>query len=254
MSGASLAARLRAGDSLLVGWVGLPEPLVAELVARAGFDCVCLEGQHALVTPDAVMRGITAVAFAGKPAIVRVPVEDFAFASHALDMGAEAIIAPMINTPEDARRLVAATKYPPLGQRSWGPLRAMTLNGNDPAAQLANANDDTLALAMIETAEAIANLDAILEVDGIDGVFAGPSDLSVSLSDGRTINPVDPALDPVFEDICARATRAGKLASGFAMTPQRAADMRAMGFRLVALGNDQLYLASGIKAMIGEVG
>ena len=112
MAAPVLAARLRAGETLIAGWCGLPEPLVAELTARAGFDCVTLEMQHGLHDIGSVMRGIGAVALAGKPALVRIPVGDNATASRVLDMGAEAVIAPMINTAAEARAFVAAAKYP----------------------------------------------------------------------------------------------------------------------------------------------
>jgi len=254
VAAASLARRLRDGELLYMGWVGLPEPLIAELVGRAGFDCVCLEAQHALMTASAVVRGISAVALAGTPSVVRIPIDAYALASQVLDSGAEAVIAPMINTVEDARKLVAATKYPPLGARSWGPVRTMTLRGIDPPTQLANANSETLALAMIETAEALDNLDDILAVDGIDGVFVGPSDLSVSLSGGASISPLDAALDDTIADIAARARAVGKITSAFAATPERAKTFRGMGYQLVAIGSDQIYLANGIKAMLTIAG
>src|SRR5947207_3276896 len=121
MGALSLANKLKAG-ALITGWNIWPEPLLAEIAARSGFDAVTLDMQHGLHDPVSVMRGIGAIHLAGKPAIVRVPVGDNAMVTRALDMGAEAIIAPMINTPEEARDFVAAAKYPPMGQRSWGPL------------------------------------------------------------------------------------------------------------------------------------
>jgi 4-hydroxy-2-oxoheptanedioate aldolase len=245
-----LADLLRSGQSLYLGWVGLPEPLVAELVARSGFDAVCLEGQHALHSTSSIMRGIPAIRLGGKPAVVRIPVGDNALASQALDMGAEAIIAPMINTVADAQALVAATKYPPLGERSWGPVRTITLHDVDMATQLATANQSTLALAMIETPTALENLDAILAVDGIDGTFMGPSDLSVTLSQGREINPFSPALDEPIRRIAKRTLAAGKIPCAFAATPERAREFRDIGYRLVAIGSDQAYLAGGMKAVL----
>ena len=142
--------------------------------------------QHGWHSADSIAAGIRAIVIANKPAVVRVPVGDFAFASRALDMGAEAIIAPMINTVADAQAFVDATKYPPLGKRSWGPGRAMTLSGIGSGADyLAWTRDNVLAFAMIETVEAITNLDAILSVPGIDGVFVGPSDPVADALGGR---------------------------------------------------------------------
>ena len=251
MAAASLARRLRRGEPLYLGWVGLPEPLVAELVARSDFDCVCLESQHALHHGESIMRGITAVALVGKPAVVRIPVGDNALASRVLDMGAEAVIAPMINSVADAQALAAATKYPPLGERSWGPVRTMTLKGIDPATQLKTANHETLAIAMVETPRALENLDDILAVDGIDGIFAGPSDISVTLSQGRKFDPFSAEVTAQIRRIAERTLAAGKIACAFAATLQRAREFREFGYGLVAIGNDQQYLADGIKAALG---
>jgi len=245
-----LADRLRRGDALLAGWSALPEPLVAEAVARAGFDCVTLDVQHGLHDVQAVMRGIGAIVLAGKPALARIPVGDNALASRALDMGAEAVIAPMINTAAEARALVAATKYPPVGERSWGPARVLALRGTEPQGHLESGNRTSLAFAMIETRRALAALDEILAVDGLDGVFVGPSDLSITLSDGAKIAPLDRGLDEPIKRIADRTRATGKIAGIFAATPERATQFRALGYRLIALGTDQLYLAMGAKALI----
>jgi 4-hydroxy-2-oxoheptanedioate aldolase len=116
----SLAARLRAGETLFTAWSAIPDPLVAEFLARSGFDAVTLDMQHGCHTSDSVLRSVPAIALAGKPAVVRVPIGDFAMASRALDFGATAVIAPMVNSMADARAFAAAMKFPPEGERSWG--------------------------------------------------------------------------------------------------------------------------------------
>lgn len=246
-----LATRLRAGETLHSGWVTLPEPLVAELTARAAFDCVTLDMQHGLHDTASVMRSIGAIALAGKPAIVRVPVGANATASRVLDMGAEGVIAPMINSVEEAQTLVAATKYPPLGERSWGPVRAMALHGiADPQVHLDSANRTSFVFAMIETARALDTLDAILAVEGLDGVFVGPSDLSVTLSAGRRIAPFDPSLDEPIARIAAQTAAAGKVVGAFAATPERARHYRRNGYRFIALATDQVYLVNGANDLL----
>ncbi len=251
MAKPTLAARMRAGDLIYSGWIATPEPLIAETAARQGFDCVCLDMQHGLQDPASVMRSIGGILLAGKPAGVRVPVGDFAMASRALDMGAEAVIAPMINSVADARAFVAATKYPPLGERSWGPARAMTvLDIPDAATQLATANRDTLAFAMVETKRALDIVDEILEVDGIDGIFMGPSDLSLTLSDGKEVAPTADWLDEPIRRIADRARAHGKIACGFGNNPTRARYFNDAGYQFVALGPDTVYLASGIKTIL----
>ena len=187
-----LAERLRAGEVLYTAWSGIPEPLVAEFLGRTGFDAVTLDMQHGCHTTESVLRGVAAVRIAGKPAIVRVPIGRFDMASRALDFGAAAVIAPMVNSVSDARAFAASMKFPPHGERSWGPTRVLGLLGApDPQNYLRTANANTQAIAMIETRAAQAALDAILAVDGIDGIFVGPSDFSIALSDGARVEPTN---------------------------------------------------------------
>lgn len=253
MAGARLAERLRGGETILSSWNAIPEPLVVELVARAGFDVVVLDMQHGHFGPETVMRSIGPAALAGKPAVVRIPVGDFAMASRALDMGAEAVIAPMINSARDAAALVEFTKFPPLGGRSWGPARAMNLQGtSDGPSFLAAANAGTLTIAMIETKAALDALDAILSTPGIDGVLAGPSDLSVSLTEGKTIDAMHPRVDEMLRKIAAAANAAGKFAATVASDAARARAVAAMGYRFIALGTDSSYLTASVTRMIAE--
>jgi 4-hydroxy-2-oxoheptanedioate aldolase len=245
-----LADKLRAGETIFSGWCALPEPLVAELVARAGFGCVTLEMQHGLQDIGSVMRSIPAVLLADKPAVVRIPVGDNATASRVLDMGAEAVIAPMINSVADARAFVAAMKYPPLGERSWGPSRVLSLRDAQPQGHLETSNRISLAFGMIETRTALTALDDILDVDGLDGVFVGPSDLSVTLSDGKKIGPLDRDLDEPIKHIVDRASAHGKIAGIYAVNPDRANLFRSFGFRFIALGSDQIFVTNGAKAML----
>jgi 4-hydroxy-2-oxoheptanedioate aldolase len=254
MTARPLADVLRAGETIVSAWATLPDPLVAELVARSDFGAVTLDVQHGLHDAGSVMRCIGGVALAGKPSLVRLAVDDFAMASRALDFGADGVIAPMINSADDARRLVAATKYPPLGERSWGPARAMALSGeHDQNAYLTKANEKTLAIAMIETATALSVLDDILAVDGIDGVFVGPSDLSVALSGGARVAPDDTIVDEPIRDIARHARGAGKLAGAYAGNSARVGFYREAGYHLIALASDQIYLANGISAMLADV-
>ena len=121
----ALARRLRAGETVFGAWCMLGSPIVAETIAREGFPAVVLDAQHGLWDVASLTNGVGALHHAESAPVVRVPLNDFALVSRALDFGAEAIVAPMINSPADALRLASAAKYPPLGERSWGPLRAM---------------------------------------------------------------------------------------------------------------------------------
>src|SRR5215510_15011820 len=208
----SLARRLKAGETVYTGWCGLPYPIIAEIVGREGFPAVTLDGQHGLWDTSAIVSAIAAVRQGGAAPIVRVPVGDFASVSRALDFGAEGIIAPMINTQADARALAAYAKFPPIGERSWGPHRAMMLGGfTDQQVYLAEANNLTVTLAMIETRTALANIDAIAGTPGVDGLFLGPSDLSIALSNGRTLDPLSKDVDAEIDRIIAAANKAGKI-------------------------------------------
>ena len=247
----ALAGRLRNGETVYCGWVAMPEPLVAETIARSGFDCVILDMQHGLLDTGSVMAAIGAIALAGKPAVVRIALGDDATASRVLDMGAEAIIAPMVNSVEEARALAAATKYPPLGERSWGPTRAMTLEGIDqPLDYLANANQTHLTLAMIETRRALDAVDDILAVEGIDGIFVGPFDLSVSLSAGRLTDFGGASVDAPIRHIAERTKAAGKVAGIYASTPERARAFRDFGYRFIAIAGDQTYVTYGAAELL----
>lgn len=248
----TLAARLRADESIITAWGALAVPIVAELLGRGGYPAVTFDMQHGQHDLGSIREGMSLLALTASHPIVRVPVEDMATASRALDLGAEAVIAPMINCVEDARVFADAMKYPPLGKRSWGPHRAAMLKGQAPGDYLKSANDDTLALAMVETPEAIAALDDILAVPGIDGIFVGPSDLSLTVSNGASLDPTGPETARIAGEIAEKTRAAGKIAGIFCMSPAMVHQMRDLGFRLMAYGSDmnlvQNAAAEAVKA------
>src|ERR1700704_1736319 len=219
----SLARRLRAGETVYSGWCGLPSPIVAELVGREGFPAVTLDGQHGLWDTASVLAAVAQVRRGGAAPFVRIPVGEFATASRALDVGAEAIIAPMINTPADARAYVSFAKFPPIGERSWGPHRATTLaNMPDQKVYLHEANELTVGFAMIETQTALDNVEAIAATPGIDALFLGPADLSIALSNGANVDPMAGEVERKLEQIIAAADKAGKIMGAYCHTAERA--------------------------------
>ena len=247
----TLAQKLRAGETVFSGWCGLPYPLVAETIGREGFPAVTLDGQHGLWDLSAILSTIAAVRQGGAAPIVRVPVGDFATVSRVLDFGAEGIIAPMINTAADARALAAAAKYPPVGERSWGPHRATTLAGlADQSVYLREANDHVITLAMIETRTALKNLDAIVETPGVDGVFLGPSDLSIALSDGKSLDPLSKDVDRELDHILAAAQKAKKIPGAYCHSAERAAALAKRGVRFLAVMSDLAMLRAGTAAAL----
>jgi 4-hydroxy-2-oxoheptanedioate aldolase len=249
---ALLADRIGAGSGLMTAWVGLPDPLAAGFLAREAFDAVTLDMQHGAIDLSDVVLGIGQVALAGKPAIVRIPVGAFAIASRALDAGASAIIAPMVNSAQDARQFASFVKFPPLGERSWGPHMALALSGLDQPRYLSEANRFSLAIAMVETRQALAALDDILAVPGIDAIFVGPSDLSIALSGGAHVDAAHPDVDHALDHVVARCRSHGKAACAFALTGARARDMARRGFDLIACGTDVMQLRAGARAMLDE--
>lgn len=245
-----LSSRLAAGEQIITAWSGLPSPHLAGAIARAGYDAVTLDMQHGAHTVASVGDGVAAIVQAGKPAVVRVPVGRNDMASRAADFGAEAVIAPMINSIDDARAFAAAVKYPPMGERSWGPAQAVQLHR--PASltdYLHAANGAVLTFAMIETRAAVAALGGILDLAGIDAVFVGPSDFSISWTNGAA---VDPELDEMMEaiaDVAGKARAAGKHAGIFVTNPSLMPRYRDMGFSFFALGTESMILSAGASAL-----
>jgi 4-hydroxy-2-oxoheptanedioate aldolase len=251
LEGYSLARRLAAGETVYTGWCALPAPIVAESIAREGFVAVTIDQQHGLWDTAATAVAIASIRAAGSAPVVRVPLGAFAVASRALDFGAEGIIAPMINTVADAKAFVSATKYPPLGERSWGPTRAMVLAGiTDMKSYLREANENIVTLAMIETRTAMSNLDAIAAVPGIDVLFVGPSDLSIGLSDGAELDPHSRTVDDAVDKIVAACKKASKIAGLYCANAERAVACAKRGVRFMAVGSDLGFLRAGTAAQV----
>jgi 4-hydroxy-2-oxoheptanedioate aldolase len=250
----ALADRLKEGAPAITAWCGIPEPWVAGILARETYDAVTLDMQHGSYEVANVIRAIPLILGAGKPAMARIPVGEFQTASKLLDAGASGIIAPMINTVEDARRFVSFMKFPPVGERSWGPLASMILSGIQPAEYLKGANTACFSFAMIETREALANIDEILAVPGLDAIFMGPSDLSITLSRGVALNLTGPDVEKALDHALARARAAGKIAGAYAPTGERAAEFAKRGFSFIALGSDTVSLRMGAQAALKAAG
>ena len=233
----TLASRLAAGETIFTAWSGVPDSLVVEIMAAQPFDAVTLDMQHGGHHEDSVLRGLLPVLRAGRHALVRIPVGRFDMASRALDFGAEAVIAPMINSVDDARRFAAAMKYPPLGERSWGPTYAFPRHGKgDFSAWLGESNARTLAFAMVETRAALDALDGILETPGIDGVFVGPSDFSIAWTYGKTINSALEDMMATVQSIAERARKCRQARRDLSQRPEGGATIVRYGLSAVCNG------------------
>jgi 4-hydroxy-2-oxoheptanedioate aldolase len=242
----SLAAWLKSGETVFSGWCGLAAPLLTEVIAREGFRAVTVDMQHGLWGITETVQAIADIRHGGGAPVVRMPLGDFATASRALDFGAEGIISPMINTLADARAFVAASKFPPLGERSWGPHRATMLAGlADQKVYLAEANAQTVTFAMIETRAALDNMATIVATPGIDALFLGPADLSIALSQGANVDPMSPAVDRELDRIAEAAQKAGKIMGAYCHTAERAVALAKRGIRFLAVGSDLGFLRAG---------
>ncbi len=241
-------AKAIAAGGVYSAWVGVNEPQVAEALAREDFDAVTLDMQHGSVDLVGAARAILSVALAGKPSVVRVGVGDFAAASRMADAGAAGVIAPMINSVADARAFADFMKFPPLGRRSWGPRACAALSGFSGPAYLHEANAITLAIAMIETREGLDALDDILSVPGVDGVFVGPSDLSIALANGGTVEPRGAAVEAALDKIAEAVKRHGKFAGLFCFDGAQARAARQRGIAFTSISTDALLLRAAARA------
>lgn len=249
----TMISRLAAGETLFTAWSSIPDALTVEAMAGQGYDAVTLDMQHGGHHEDSVLRSIPGILRAGAHAVVRIPVGRFDMASRALDFGAEAVIAPMINSVADARAFGAAMKYPPLGERSWGPTFALPRSGvRDPQEWLLTSNARTLAFAMVETRTALDALDGILEAPGIDGIFVGPADFSIAWTRGAAIDPVREDMMDAVSDIARRTLAAGKVAGIYLTNVGMAGRFAAMGYRFQAVASEIRAIAAGSATLLGE--
>ncbi|MGE0231227.1 MAG: HpcH/HpaI aldolase/citrate lyase family protein [Flavobacteriaceae bacterium] len=235
------------GGIALGGWMGIGHPAVAAAYAAAGHRWTGIDLQHGAISEADLTSILPILRGLGLGTIVRVPWNTPAAVMRALDLGAEGIIAPMIDTAEDAQRLVDAARYPPLGGRSWGPVFQVY-----PTVEA--ANQDVIVLPMIETSEGLANVEAIVNVEGVDGVFIGPIDLSLALNLTRehALNESQ-ALTKHYPQIVAAAEAAGKFVASVAYTAKHAQSCVDKGMRLLCVGSDRGYLTKGISAEIAAL-
>src|SRR5438067_7231615 len=168
----------REGKPAVGAWLSLPNSFSAELMAQQGFDYLTIDMQHGLIDYADAVHMLQAISTTTVTPFVRVPWNDPATIMKVLDFGAYGVLVPLINTAEDAAKAVAACRYPPVGMRSSGPVRAVHYGGAD---YLAHANDEIVVMGMVETKEGLANLDAICATPGLDAIYIGPSGLAFVL-------------------------------------------------------------------------
>jgi 4-hydroxy-2-oxoheptanedioate aldolase len=240
----------KADRAALNGWLAIPNGFSAETMAHQGWDTLTIDLQHGVVDYQAMVTMLQAISTTPTVPVVRVPWLEPGILMKTLDAGAYGVICPMVNTREDAQKLVAYTHYAPRGTRSFGPVRALLYGGADYPQ---HANDTIVAFAMIETAQALDNLDAILSVEGLDAVYIGPSDLSLALGCRPTFDDVDPPVAQAIDHILARAKAHGVVAGIHNGTPEAAQARIAKGFRFVTVSSDARLMAAGAQQVVAKM-
>ncbi len=245
-----LLERFQADQPIFNGWCAIPSPWSAELMARAGWHSVTLDLQHGLIDYDHAAPMFQAIQLAGATPLARAPWNEPGIVMKLLDAGALGVICPMVNTPEECARFVGACRYPPLGYRSYGPIRARAAWGDDYEHR---AQGEVLAFAMIETADALRHLDAILDVPGLSGVYVGPADLSLSMGSPERSDPTAPAVVEAIQRIAAACRSRGLIAGIHCGSAAYAQQVIAQGYRFITVSTDSALLSQAARQVVEQL-
>ncbi len=240
------------GKATLNGWLASANSFSAEIMAAQPYDSITIDMQHGLIGYSEVLPMLQAMRASSVVPLVRVPWLEAGTIMKVLDAGAYGVICPMINNRRQAERLVSYVRYPPDGTRSFGPTRALLSAGADYAQQ---ANDEILCLAMIETAEAMENLEVIVSTPGVDGVYIGPSDLALGIGNGRLAPHFDREEEEMvaaIKEVLAAAHAAGIRAALHCGTPEYAARAVGWGFDMVTVSSDVRLLTAAASDSVGR--
>lgn len=242
-----LRPMLSTGTPIVSGWLSIPSAYLAEGAGHAGYDCVAVDLQHGMIGFETAIHMLQALSATPAVPIVRAPSMEAEGIMHLLDAGAYGVICPMVSTAADARALVEACRYPPEGRRSFGPARGKLYGGPD---YFDKANGEILVMPMIETAEALANIDDILAVAGIDLIYVGPNDLALDLGEtpGAELRPGKTA--DAIAHILSRAQAAGVPTGIFCSGAELAQRRIAEGFAMVTPGNDFAIATSAMATIV----
>jgi 4-hydroxy-2-oxoheptanedioate aldolase len=240
------------GRPTINGWLSIGNPFTAEIMAAQGYDSLSIDAQHGALDYSMLLPMFQAMRASGVVPMARVPWLEPGIIMKILDAGAFGVICPMINTPEQAAEFVRYLRYPPAGERSFGPTRANFSAGANYALE---ANDEILAFAMVETAEAMRNLESIAATPGLDGLYVGPADLTFSLHQGRLIPAFDreePEMIETLKTIVAVCKRAVKRAALHCGTAEYAARAIGWGFNMTTVSGDSRLLAAAAQASVSR--
>lgn len=239
-----------AGRCVVNGWLAIPSSFSAEVMAHCGWDSLCIDVQHGLVDYQTATTMMQAISTTSVAPMVRVPWNDPAIIMKCLDGGAYGVICPMINNAEDANRFVGACRYPPMGYRSLGPIRAQIYGGPDYPEK---ANDEIVTLAMIETVAGVENIDAILAVEGLDGIYIGPADLSLSLGFPGRMDPTEPKIVAAMDKVLERCKATGRRCGIHVGSVEYAKHVMGKGYDLVTILSDNRILTQAVEKIVKTV-
>ncbi|WP_277374354.1 4-hydroxy-2-oxoheptanedioate aldolase [Pseudomonas sp. AA-38] len=239
--------RLQSGPAQIGLWLGLAAPYCAELAANAGFDWLLIDGEHAPNDLRGLLGQLQAVAPYPSQPVIRPVIGDTALIKQLLDIGAQTLLVPMVESAEQARELVRAMHYPPHGIRGVGSALARASRWNSIPGYLDKADAQMCLLVQIENLEGLAKLDEIVAVEGVDGVFIGPADLSAAM--GHRGNPGHPDVQAAIEDAILRIGKAGKAAGILSADQSLARRYLELGARFVAVGVDTTVLMRGLQTL-----
>ena len=231
-------------------WLSMADPYLAEAAATTGYDWLLIDGEHAPNDLRSTLGALQAVASHPAHPIVRLVEGSTALIKQTLDIGAKTLLVPMVDTAEQARGIVAATQYPPLGIRGVGSAVGRSSMWSSRSDYLSIADDEVCLLVQAETVTALGNLEAICAVEGVHGVFIGPADLSASM--GHPGNPGHPEVQAAIHDGIARILRAGKAPGILATTESQARQWLAAGALFVAVGVDTMLLVSAAQDLLAR--
>ena len=242
---------IKEGKPIINGWLQIPSSFSAEVMAHQGWDSLTIDMQHGVVDYPNALQMLQAISSTDVTPLARVNWNEPGQIMKILDAGCYGVICPMVSNKSEAERFVQACMYPPKGYRSFGPIRGLIYGGSDYGE---HANDEILKLAMIETKEALDNLDEIMSTPGVDGVYIGPADLSLAIGEKPSFD--NPEGSPQYKKIVEILEHAKKnnIAAGIHnASAEYAKKMIDIGFNLVTVGSDQKALTTGAKSEVSKL-
>jgi len=239
------------GKAAINGWIEIPSSYSAEVMAHQGWDSLTIDMQHGAIDQSDLLQIFQAISTTDVVPMARLNWNEPGKIMKVLDYGAYGIICPMVSNRSQAEKFVQACMYPPKGYRSFGPTRGFMYGGSD---YVDHANNEILKIAMIETKEALNELDKIMKTPGLDGVYIGPADLSLAIGEKPGFDK--PEGHPIYEQILniLKYAKKNNLVAGIHnASPEYAKKMINIGFQIVTVGSDKIFMSDGAKSIVNRI-